>query len=47
MRMLLCYIYNKIDPISDAGVVEMELIFADIINIKNRLLKLEKKSKTR
>ncbi|QKX01051.1 redox-regulated ATPase YchF [Wolbachia endosymbiont of Dipetalonema caudispina] len=41
----ISHIYNKIDPISDAGVVEMELILADINSIENRLFKLEKKVK--
>ncbi|MDR2831409.1 MAG: redox-regulated ATPase YchF [Rickettsiales bacterium] len=39
------HVHNEIDPISDAEVVEMELILADIDSIKKRLPQLEKKAK--
>ncbi|QKX02203.1 redox-regulated ATPase YchF [Wolbachia endosymbiont of Dirofilaria (Dirofilaria) immitis] len=41
----ISHIYNKIDPISDAEIVEMELILADIDSIEKRLPKLERKAK--
>ncbi|MGL9733117.1 MAG: redox-regulated ATPase YchF [Wolbachia sp.] len=41
----ISHIYNKIDPISDAKVVEMELILADIDSMEKRLPRLEKKAK--
>ncbi|MDM8334964.1 redox-regulated ATPase YchF [Wolbachia pipientis] len=41
----ISHVHNKIDPISDAEVVEMELILADIDNIEKRLPQLEKKAK--
>ncbi|AAW70750.1 Predicted GTPase, probable translation factor [Wolbachia endosymbiont strain TRS of Brugia malayi] len=39
------HVHNEIDPISDAEVVEMELILADIDSIEKRLPQLEKKAK--
>ncbi|MGN7678382.1 MAG: redox-regulated ATPase YchF [Anaplasma sp.] len=49
MHVLRCFedsnishVHNTVDPISDAEVVEMELIMADIESIKSRLPNLEK-----
>lgn len=39
------HVHDKIDPISDAEVVEMELILADIDSIEKRLPQMEKKAK--
>ncbi|MDN5247681.1 PREDICTED: ribosome-binding ATPase YchF-like [Rhagoletis zephyria] len=39
------HVHNKIDPILDAEVVEMELILADIDSIEKRLPQMEKKAK--
>ena len=41
----ISHVHNKIDPISDAEVVEMELVLADIDSIEKRLPQLEKKAK--
>ncbi len=41
----ISHVHNKIDPISDAEVVEMELIIADIDSIEKRLPQLERKAK--
>ncbi|MGL9681599.1 MAG: redox-regulated ATPase YchF [Wolbachia sp.] len=41
----ISHVHNKIDPISDAEVVEMELVLADIDSIEKRLPRLEKKAK--
>ncbi|MGL9726141.1 MAG: redox-regulated ATPase YchF [Wolbachia sp.] len=41
----ISHVRNKIDPMSDAEVVEMELIFADIDSIEKRLPQLKKKAK--
>ncbi|WP_333023005.1 redox-regulated ATPase YchF [Wolbachia endosymbiont of Pentidionis agamae] len=39
------HVNNNIDPISDAEIVEMELIIADIDSIEKRLPNIEKKAK--
>ncbi|BET29469.1 MULTISPECIES: redox-regulated ATPase YchF [Wolbachia] len=41
----ISHVNSKIDPISDAEIVEMELILADIDSIEKRLPQLEKKAK--
>lgn len=41
----ISHVHNEIDPISDAEVVEMELILADIDSIEKRLPQMEKKAK--
>jgi ribosome-binding ATPase len=50
LHLLRCFIdddinhvHNTIDPVSDAEVVEMEMIFADIDSIERRLPQIEKK----
>ncbi|QKX01631.1 redox-regulated ATPase YchF [Wolbachia endosymbiont of Cruorifilaria tuberocauda] len=39
------HVYNRVDPILDAEVVEMELILADINSIERRLSQLKKETK--
>lgn len=39
------HVHNEVDPISDAEVVEMELILADIDSIEKKLPQLERKAK--
>ncbi|APR98797.1 redox-regulated ATPase YchF [Wolbachia endosymbiont of Folsomia candida] len=41
----ITHVHNQINPISDAEVVEMELIIADIDSIEKRLPQMEKKAK--
>lgn len=40
------HVANKVDPVSDFEVIELELIFADQEVIKNRLDRVEKKAKS-
>ncbi|MBV0900118.1 MAG: redox-regulated ATPase YchF [Wolbachia endosymbiont of Fragariocoptes setiger] len=39
------HVNNKVDPISDAEIIEMELVLADIDSIEKRLPQMEKKTK--
>lgn len=42
----ITHVANKIDPVADFEVIELELIFADQEVIKNRLERVEKKAKS-
>lgn len=42
----ITHVANKIDPVADFEVIELELIFADQEVIKNRLERIEKKAKS-
>ncbi|MDQ7982916.1 MAG: redox-regulated ATPase YchF [Spiroplasma sp.] len=42
----ITHVANKIDPVNDFEVIELELIFADQEVIKNRLQRTEKKAKS-
>ncbi len=39
------HVHNKVDPLYDSDIVEVELILADIISVEKRILSLEKKIK--
>jgi GTP-binding protein YchF len=40
------HVHGKINPLDDAEVIELELIFADLDSLEKRLPQLEKKAKT-
>ena len=42
----ITHVQNKIDPISDIQTIETELLLADIQNLENRKIGLEKKIKS-
>lgn len=42
----IMHVHNKIDPINDAEIIEMELILADLESVDKRLLNAEKRLKT-
>lgn len=42
----ITHVDGKVDPVSDVQTIELELILADLQNVENILLKLEKKAKS-
>lgn len=42
----ITHVHDKIDPINDAEIIEMELIFADYESVEKRIPALEKRLKT-
>lgn len=43
----ISHVYERIDPIADVEIINMELILADLSSCENRLAKIEKKAKTK
>lgn len=43
----ISHVYNRIDPLDDISIINMELILADLASCDNRLGKLEKRLKTK
>ena len=42
----ITHVYNRIDPIDDVEIINMELIMADMASLENRMSKIAKKAKT-
>ena len=42
----ITHVYDKIDPVHDAGIIETELILSDLESVEKRLLNAEKRLKT-
>ena len=42
----ISHVYNRVDPVDDISIINMELIMADLDTVENRIAKIEKKAQT-